>query len=499
MEVLVIIEKMEVLVLLTTVAYLFVATLGPQRRRSTSWFVQKGVSVAHGLSFPLGAYTIGSMRHYSASAAEINMHSICAISILILHGCTATNFRLDDIKQERRFLYRWALYYINVMPLLITLSGVQNSSLGSLLVPLYFIVEHKLCYIQSPGLLSSSSWNLNKMVSDHMYEEHTMEGCHYLVDWPLSKSKLGAPSYAAHLTGHDDQVIDIEKIWLCNSMSLDQELKDTCLSFSLFHLLRRRFFGYTFGEPKERAHDFVFKGLLLENEEGYTDCNRVFRVIDTELAFMYDFFFTKSAVIYYGSRAATILPLLSVIFLSFTAVWTVRSQKGKEKVVSLVVLASTAFLELVQVLLYWTSIWSRVSFVCQYLREHARWRTVGCCCYIFIRLNELLAKIGVHCAPNKHHWQHKLGQYSLLDFRPTLRDKLTGWFDAPPRYKLGYFQPTNIYFFDKKQTNVYLQRVRRKSRKRIDVPGQVKKALICSLKRSNGELTNGKSSFNEAA
>ncbi|KAM0902375.1 hypothetical protein ACQ4PT_019400 [Festuca glaucescens] len=57
-----------------------------------------------------------------------------------------------------------------------------------------------------------------------------------------------------------------------------------------------------------------------------------------------------------------------------------------------------------------------------------------------------------------------------------------------------------MYFFDKKQTNVYLQRVRRKSRKRIDVPGQVKKALICSLKRSNGELTNGKSSLvsNEA-
>ncbi|KAM0902377.1 hypothetical protein ACQ4PT_019401 [Festuca glaucescens] len=297
--------SMEVLVLLTAVAYLIVATLGPQRRRSTSWFVQKGVLVAHGLSFPLGAYTIGSMRPYSASAAEINMYSIWAISIFILHGCTDTNFRLDDIKQETRFLYRWLLYYINVMSLLTTLSGVQNSYLYPLLLPLYLIAQQKSSFIQSPCVLSSSSWNLNKMVSDHMYEEHTrgefvpatMEGCHYLVDWPLSKSKLGAPSYAAHLTGHDDQVIDIEKIWLCNSMSLDQELKDTCLSFSLFHLLRRRFFGYTFGEPKERAHDFVFKGLLLENEEGYTDCNRVFRVIDTELAFMYDFFFTKSAVI----------------------------------------------------------------------------------------------------------------------------------------------------------------------------------------------------------
>uniref|UniRef100_A0ACD5TAQ3 Uncharacterized protein n=1 Tax=Avena sativa TaxID=4498 RepID=A0ACD5TAQ3_AVESA len=350
------------------------------------------------------------------------------------------------------------------------------------------------------------------MVADYMYNEHTrgkfvpatMEGCHYLVDWPLNKSKLDAPSYAAQLTGHVDQVIDIEKIWLCNNQSIDQELKDTCLSFSLFHLLRRRFFGFTCGESKERAHDFVFEGLLSENEKGNTDYNRIFRVIETELAFMYDFFFTKSAVIYYGSRVATVFSLLSVSFLSLT-VWTVRSQEGREMtdadtVISLFVLASAASLELLQLLLYWTSIWSRVSFVCQSLREQARWNTMGCCCcYIIIRLNELLAKIGVHCAPNKHYWQHKLGQYSLLDFKPTYRDKVTEYFDATPTpgHRLGIFlfQQTNMYLFDKKQTNTYLRRVRGKHGKSVEVPAEVKKALVCSLKRTNGELTNGKSSL----
>ncbi|KAM0916203.1 hypothetical protein ACQ4PT_010297 [Festuca glaucescens] len=504
--------RMEVLVILTPLVYLFVATLGSQRRRSTGWVIQKGLLVAHTLSFPLGAYTLGSMQ--SHSVVKSSMYSLWAVSLFILHGCTDTSYRLDDIRQVTRFQYRHFLYYANGWFLLMTMSVAEFSSLYLLVTPLYLIACYKLGLVQAPRVLSSSSWNLNKMVADYMYNEHTrgkfvaatMEGCHYLVDWPLNKSKLDAPSYAAQLTGHVGQVIDIEKIWLCSK--LDQELKDTCLSFSLFHLLRRRFFGFTCGESKERAHDFVFKGLLLENEEGVTDCNRVFRVIETELAFMYDFFFTKSAVTYYGSRVATILSLLSVIFLSLTIMWTVRSQEGKEMtdvdtVISLFVLASAASLELLQLLLYWTSIWSRVSFVCGYVREQARWNTWGgCWCCMTIRLNEFLAKIGVHCAPNKHYWQHKLGQYSLLNFKPTYRDKLTGYFDAPPTpgHRCGIFQQTNMYLFAKKQTNTYVRTVRGKHGKPKEVSAQVKKALINSLKRTNGELSNGKSSLvsNEA-
>lgn len=422
--------RMEVLVLLTSLAYLSVATLGSQRRRSKNWFIQKGLLVAHTLSFPLGAYTLGSMQ--SNSAGQRSLYLIWSVALFSLHVCTNSSYTLDDIKQVTRFQYRWLLYFLHGMLLLITLGSIDISSLFCLVFPLFFIAQYKLMFIQEPFVLASHRWNLNKMVADYMYDEHTkgefvpatMEGCHYLVDWPLSKYKLDAPSYATQLTAYGDEVIDVEKIWLCNDRLLSQELKDTCLSFSLFHLLRRRrFFGFTCGESKERAHDFVFKRLLLENEEGHTDCNRIFRVIETELAFMYDFFFTKSAGTYYGSRAATILSLLSTIFLSFITLWAVvsrESMKITDTIISLLILASAALLELLQLLLYWTSIWSRVSFVCQYLRGQARLNTRGsccscssccccCCCGMLIRLNELLAKIGVHCAPHKHYWQHKLG------------------------------------------------------------------------------------------
>jgi hypothetical protein len=53
-------------------------------------------------------------------------------------------------------------------------------------------------------MLARNPWNLNRMVADYMYDEHTkgefvtstMEGCHYLVDWPLKKFRFYASSYA---------------------------------------------------------------------------------------------------------------------------------------------------------------------------------------------------------------------------------------------------------------------------------------------------------------
>jgi hypothetical protein len=77
------------------------------------------------------------------------------------------------------------------------------------------------------------------------------------------------------------------------------------MPLSLFHLLRRRFFGFACGESSQKkTHDFVFKGLLSNNKGGTKDYSRVFKVIDVELAFMYDFFFTKHAATYEPKASA---------------------------------------------------------------------------------------------------------------------------------------------------------------------------------------------------
>ena len=66
-------------------------------------------------------------------------------------------------------------------------------------------------------------------------------------------------------------------------------IKDIALSFSLFKLLKRRLCGYQIGEAGlAKTLDFVLDGFISE-EGNYV---RAFRVIEMELAFMYDFLYT---------------------------------------------------------------------------------------------------------------------------------------------------------------------------------------------------------------
>jgi len=97
---------------------------------------------------------------------------------------------------------------------------------------------------------------------------------------------------------HEDTIITLDRIWCSNESPLStsdgQQLKEACLSFSLFRLLRRRFFGLACPEAKakiKKTCHLVFKGLL-RAEENY---EAAYRVIEAELAFAHDHFFTSCA------------------------------------------------------------------------------------------------------------------------------------------------------------------------------------------------------------
>lgn len=170
--------------------------------------------------------------------------------------------------------------------------------------------------------------------------------------------------------------------------------------------------------------------LLVENEDCQIDYTRVFKVIEVELAFMYDVMFTKYAVNYYGSVAATIWSLISAIGMSLTTYITastpVKISKGdsvvastitNDAVITIVILASIALLEFLQLLLYWTGIWGRVSFVCQSIREKGRSqnKSVHKGKLFDHGIKGVSCQYCMSCASNKHYWQHRIGQCSLLD------------------------------------------------------------------------------------
>ncbi|KAK3432878.1 hypothetical protein EUGRSUZ_D00385 [Eucalyptus grandis] len=108
-----------------------------------------------------------------------------------------------------------------------------------------------------------------------------------------------APEYGISLRMTDD-VITVEKVWNCRGRLLsarggdpDGKLKDLCLSFSLFKLICLRFAGYSL--PQE-AHDKLWSLIQHSLLSEVNDYERVFRVIEVELAFLFDLFYTNFSV-----------------------------------------------------------------------------------------------------------------------------------------------------------------------------------------------------------
>ncbi len=163
--------------------------------------------------------------------------------------------------------------------------------------------------------MASRSYGLirnNKLIADFMAYEHelsnedevdlvSMKGLKYLVKGKEKEQVKVVPPHNQNRLQLTGKAITIEMIWQCKGRLLsstgdpDGRLKDICLSYALYRLLCRRFAGYPFSESSDvKTWKFVRNGLL-SNED---DHERAFRVIEVELAFVYDLFYTKYAAIF---------------------------------------------------------------------------------------------------------------------------------------------------------------------------------------------------------
>ncbi|CAN6322037.1 unnamed protein product [Urochloa humidicola] len=242
------------------------------------------------------------------------------------------------------------------------------------------------------------------------------------------------------------------------------------------------------------------------NAEADKKTERAFQVIEAELAFLYDVFFTKYPVtgtmtIWALASAGSMLLVMALTVVRAAGVVPTTPTGGSssssskatvaENAITVTILAALALLELVQVVLYWTSNWGRFNFVCQYIQHLPRSRTRPSWS---MRLKAFLSGVRIFSS-RKYYWKHHIGQYSLLQSidPPT---------DAPccsllfPRIFIrccntcckvvatiglprGFFlpSPVSLRVLD------------------VKVPVEVRRSVVMSLKRTDGELTNGASSL----
>ncbi|XP_048131587.1 uncharacterized protein LOC115730875 [Rhodamnia argentea] len=510
--------KIELLVFLAALLLTCLTIWGSSRRRHIHPVLNNVLWAAYTLSSYLITYTIGLMTE---SSFRNDLFPVWAVFLLIFFSSSDSfsAYSLEDNEQWKNYAWQYLITNFALATLLVVYASPSPMFTG--VVYLLMIVQVKVSE-RATSLRMASGYGLQsttKLIADYMSSEHLlpnepdpnqsdpnmtnpMRGYKYVVigeeerrlGWnPYKWREEQAQARVEELTRRKpleitDEVITVEKVWACKGSLLsstggdqDGKLKDICLSFSLYKLLSLRFGGYSL--PKE-AHEKTWKLIqhgLLANENGL---ERAFRVVELELSFLFDLFYTNYPVIFYPGRRKRklmvfyflVIGSLSIILFCFTwhylkkplDVVQLATPGGLNIDILVTTVSLVVFLCLEFAQLHFMNIsdWAKVSLLCQYVRETS-WHG-----------NERIEKkIGRICRKSREPWERKLGQYSLLKshgYAPSwwLSNGFTATYIDPPRDGQQQSEP-------------------------IELSSVVKKAVLDSLILNHEELKNGKASLTQ--
>ncbi|KAF7847516.1 hypothetical protein BT93_L2884 [Corymbia citriodora subsp. variegata] len=436
--------KVEFLVVLTAFLQLSLVIFGSWRRRCNNPTLRCLIWAAYTLSSYLIVYTLGLMTEASF---QNELLPVWAILLMIFFGsadsCSA--YSLEDCEHWRNYAWQFLIKCTGVAILLIIYE--IRWPMAMVLFVLFSLVELK-CTDRRAALFVASGYGrqcVAKLMADYMSYEHQssegnidpiqMRGYKYVVRgeelilFKRSKKRIAAerktPSYCRSLK-ITDGVITIEKVWKCQGWLLrsgggdeDSKLKDICLSFSLCKLLSLRFSGFSL--PKQ-AHEKLWKLIqhLYGEGNGY---ERAFKVVEVELSFLFDTFYTNYPIIFLPFRwpvklmgflvliigSLMTLGLYGQLYISNTNQDEVHlATAGRLSIdflVTALILIVFICVELVQLVLMAISDWAKVSLLCKYVHNQS-WHNSK-------RVGKLIRLI---CRTQLlKPWERKLRQYSLLD------------------------------------------------------------------------------------
>uniref|UniRef100_A0A0D9Y4N0 DUF4220 domain-containing protein n=1 Tax=Oryza glumipatula TaxID=40148 RepID=A0A0D9Y4N0_9ORYZ len=453
----------------------FQALLGYRRRRSSNKLFLVLLWAAYTVSSNVVSYTVGLVQ----SVAERDRYSVqqwWAVGLLLLLGSadTMSAFTRGDAEQSKGMMAQHAVQTVLVLWVLVTRANnailLESSSRG---VNWEWTITLSVCWLYSivkmgqrikAMRMASSSHGLvraAKVVADYMHDTvdawdrdcgHGGDGGTAARD--LDSVDMGPYKYLVHgeegrstppseqtdyrtRVPEDGTVVTIDKIWRCDGELLvssgdgvvgdkrrarARALKDTCLSFALFKLLKRRFCGLEVAEAgHQKARDFVVAGLLAGD-----DYERAFRVVELELSFAHDFFYTKypalfpTSAVLHVARFVSLLAFLKLFYdFTYTASYTAKFFKDISAVGifssfnDFLFISMILGVEVMQQLSTGYSDWAVVHFVCDYVRrvdKNNKKRHGGG----FGFRQAVIKRLAARRARTSRHWQNKLGQYSLL-------------------------------------------------------------------------------------
>lgn len=479
----------------------------PSSSRCSSSSAPRGATAAapwsgssFAVSYPLAAYTIGLMQS-TPMHHELFLVWSCFFLFVLASSDTITAYSLADVKSPGIILLNRGLQVIYVTVLLQYYSNVLSAKLklfvfGVWLVSLGKIALSALSYrqaLQSDGLQRDNQliadYMINQTESSHGGAEDPntntntnpdpMVGYMYIVRGEETDNTVTeAPDYIKKIKkeDHNDKLVTVERVWQCKGWLLksSDRRRDLCLSFALFKLLRRRCGNFPLAEsglPKTR--NLVLNRLL---EQGST---RAFQVIEVELGFLYDLFYTRYPFVCHA--VTTTLPHLAMCAIMVTVgVLTLLSPALRhyhpthhrsimlydinlDVVLTMAIIVLVIVLEAYQFVAVLFSDWQKVKVLCRYVLWPSSLQNNP-----FI---EVLLGVLCYCGSGKY-WTRKMRQYSIIR-HAILGHPVKDWLSGVTR---GWLD--NLMFNSGKTRSAKLS-------------GDLQNALASALKKSGGVLSDG--------
>ncbi|CAL4982566.1 unnamed protein product [Urochloa decumbens] len=320
-------RRVQAFFFLAVVGMFLLHILGPLRRRLSHGLLHHIVMGVYTLSYPLVGYTVGLMQ---SSDWYYNDFPVWAVFLLLFLSSTdsLTACRLNDIDNWKSIYVKQLFKGFLLVSIVVKFGHDMEKQVNTnylwypLSAILFVIVLKSYVMIASMRMVSVSCLGKNvKVIAEYMqyidnklvaFDPVTMKGYRYMVAG--EKHCVNRPGRTPWYKKPDDlKVTTAEQIWQCkgNLLINDQGkvLKDVCLSLALSKMLNRRFAGFKLSESElEKTHDFVFKGLLVGEKQPH---QRAFRVIEEELVFVHDMYYTRYSYLYQKGRyLALCLPLI---------------------------------------------------------------------------------------------------------------------------------------------------------------------------------------------
>ncbi|KAJ1256850.1 hypothetical protein BS78_K287300 [Paspalum vaginatum] len=357
-----------------------------------------------------------------SSSVKSEMYPIWTVSLFTIFGCIdpVTSYNGLDYKGPlSKVVYGICLHcgYVLLMSISSISSIVGNTAIGMLAAITFIKGFHRSLALVQQSRMRNMVQNLDDRYhfgetlalrydySTDPASTFNVPRFEFIVDFPTGTGT--ADSYYVRLS-------DVNELLREKKDEL-QSCYDACVAYCLSHRLQRHFLGLNSHKVDPHAPEGI-------------DYKWALKVIEIELAFLFDVFFTGNAFLhYYQAKTASLWALASFAGICFVGVATAipgtmtsrRPASGPggtttaDLVLTFVILVSLALLQLLQMIQCWTSNWARLAVVCAYTRNERMHRgKTPYCLALWMRLKVFVAT-GTNWF-DKFLWQCKIGQYQYL-------------------------------------------------------------------------------------